>query len=209
MRRMMLILTVLALAGLACPAEKKRFAENGLPVGGALPDLTAMTMDGEAVSLSSLWKDGPVVFVTASLTCPVARRTTPLLEYLEKDYSTRLNLVIIYTIEAHPQGDPSPYSDKEWVTSQNKEEHILVAQPKSPAERKALAEQFVKQVNPPSQILVDGMDNEIWALLGAGPNVAVLVDRNGHVRAKQDWFRLASLKGAIEQVLGEKQPSSP
>ena len=91
MKRLFLLLTVLALTVSAYSAEKERFSENGLPVGELLPDLTVLTIDGEEVALSSLWKDGPVVFVTASLTCPVARRTTPLLEYLEQDYRTRLN----------------------------------------------------------------------------------------------------------------------
>jgi len=195
-----LVLAVGSVAG-----DRSRFAGNGVPTGGILPDLTARTLEGEKVSLSSIWKDGPVVFVTASLSCPVSRRAVPLLKYLEQDFPGRLKLVVIYTIEAHPTGDPSPYSGKEWVTLKNREENILVAQPKTDEERRLLAERFVKLVNPPVPLLIDSMKNEIWAALGAGPNMAVLADNTGRVRAKQDWFRYTKLKDAIEKVFKEQK----
>ena len=104
---------------------------NGPKPGAEAPDFTLTSVDGKNLQASALWKETPTVIITASHTCPVFRGKVAGIESLQKDFAGRVNFIVVYTLEAHPQGDPSPYSGEEWVTPKNEKEGILFRQPVS------------------------------------------------------------------------------
>lgn len=190
--------------------KNDRFAKRGIQVGQALPADTVkvIRLDGKDGNLARAWKDRPALIVTSSLTCPVARRKFESLRQIAREYHGRLWVVIVYTVEAHPEGSPSPYSGKEWVTPRNEREGILRAQPQTIEQRIALAREFRDRMKVNVAIGVDPMDNAVWTSLGGGPNLAVLVDTGGKVVAKHGWFDAGTMKRSIETLLATKAPTT-
>lgn len=86
------------------------FENNGVKPGDAVPDLDVVRLDGSPALLSKLWQEKPTLLVTASLTCGRSRVRQPWVEELAKKYQDRINVAVLYTIEAHPVVDPSPYA---------------------------------------------------------------------------------------------------
>src|SRR5688572_30527366 len=86
------------------------FEKQGILAGQQVPDLDVVTLDGQPTRLSKLWQEKPTLLVTASLTCGRARSRQPWVTEVAKKYADRLNVAVLYTLEAHPVGDPSPYA---------------------------------------------------------------------------------------------------
>ena len=61
--------------------------------------------------MSKLWQEKPTLLVTASLTWVARVNAEPWVEELSKKYRDRINVAVLYTIEAHPVTDPSPYAE--------------------------------------------------------------------------------------------------
>jgi hypothetical protein len=183
-------------------AAGRRWEQQGVQVGQTLDDLAVFTLDGKGAKLASMWKDRPALIVTASLTCPVARERCPKLQPIVEAFDPEVRVLMLYTIEAHPKGDHSPYSPgREWVTADNEQYGVLHSQPGTLDERLALAREMHKRVGESPPMVVDAMDNKAWRMLGGGPNLAVLVDTNGTVIAKQGWFNEQAMHAAIEALL--------
>lgn len=200
-------LLILLLCG-ASPDRPKRERENrfqvqGIQVGEKLPTLEVYTLEGKSQTLDDLTKGKPTLIVTASLTCPVARRRSSEIQNIQQKFGDHLNVFLLYILEAHPKGSPSPYSGREWVTRPNEREGILRAQPKSNAERLVLAREFQKRLGVSVPLVVDGMENKGWHALGGGPNVGVLLDASGVVKVKHGWFDGRTMEDSIEYLLDE------
>ena len=87
------------------------FDKNGVVPGERLGDHAVLDWDGEEQILSELFDDQkPTLLVTASLTCGRSRERQPWVEELAKKYRDDLNVAVVYTQEAHPTIDPSPYA---------------------------------------------------------------------------------------------------
>jgi len=172
-------------------AARKRFEAAGIQVGQPLPDLTVYDLNGKPARLRELC-DGQrwgTVIVTVSLTCPIARRQCPALQQLMMDHDVAANVIYLYTIDAHPKTDESPYNPgHEWITESNEKESILVRQPTNLQERLVLARELNQRLGNKVAMIVDGMDNAAWTALGGAPNLALLVDAQGKVTAKQGWL---------------------
>ena len=180
----------------------KRWESQGVKIGAYLDDVSVYTLEGKGTRLASLWKDRPVLLVTASITCPVARRRCPNLKSIIEAHDPEVRTVLLYTIEAHPQSDHSPYRPgKEWVTPQNEEAKILHRQPTKLEDRLPLARDMHQQLSEVAPMLVDGMDNSAWKALGGGPNMAVLIDSDGKVIAKQGWLHVGKMESDIAALL--------
>ncbi|MDH4048427.1 MAG: redoxin domain-containing protein [Gammaproteobacteria bacterium] len=171
-------------------------------VGERVPDSTVYDLAGNAVRLSTLWGEKPVLLVTGSLSCPPSRRTLPATAMLLNDYKGLLSVAIVYVIDAHPSGDPSPYSGEERVTRKNVKQGILIRQPRSQEERISRAVELQELLGSTAPILVDNMENTAWQSVGERPNAAVLIDKGGRVLAQQKWFDDASIRDMIERHIG-------
>jgi len=147
---------------------------------------TLYTLKGKSVLLSETWKDKPVLLVMSSLTCPVSRDNCPAVDRIQKKYGNEINVVIIYTTEAHPLGSPSPYSDREWLTRRNVHDKILVNEPTTLKARIVRAKTYQEKMGIQSTILVDNMQNSTWNLFGGGPNTALFVSNDRlSIKSKQ------------------------
>jgi hypothetical protein len=173
----------------AIPTYQGSFTTSGYQEGDTIPDFTLYTVGGTAVNIKSvLQSKKPVLLVNGNYTCPVYRGKLPDLNAMAAFYGSALNTYIVYTVEAHPIIDNSPYSGNVWVTSQNQTDGVLYRQPKTYGERKALIDTMKKYMTITPTILVDGPCNEWWSYFGPAPNNAYLIDTNGIVQAKHAWF---------------------
>lgn len=172
---------------------------NGPKPGTDAPDFSLMTVDGKSVQASVLWKERPTVIVTASHTCPVFRGKVAAIEAMQKEFAGRVNFVIVYTIEAHPQGDPSPYSGEEWVTTKNEREGILFRQPVTGKERAERARACIQREKMTVTMVVDSMENMVWKAYGKAPNCAYVIGKDGKIIESQPWMDAVKLMQVLQK----------
>jgi ankyrin repeat protein len=188
-------------------AAKPTFDKVGPQVGEQLPDLQLRTIKDEVQRLGDAWRSAPALIVTSSLTCPKSRSRWPELAAIAKKYGDKLNVVVLYVIEAHPVGSVCPYKGVEDITPENERDGILRKQPKDLEERIELAREFKRYLHIDAPIYVDLLDNRAWKAVGAAPNIAFLVDeKTGMVAARQGWFEGKTLQTMIDEYFA-KQPT--
>lgn len=178
---------------------------TGYAVGDTVPDFTLYTVAGAPVTLSSVLQGGvPVLLVSASYTCPVFRGKIAELSRVDSLYQGQLKVYVVYTLEAHPIVDLSPYSGTVWTTAQNQQAGVLFRQPTTYGARKALIDSMVQAAYLRPEVLVDGPCNPWWQHFGPAPNNATLIQPDGRVFAKHDWFHRSPLNiyCDIDSLLG-------
>lgn len=185
---------------------KPTFDNVGPQVGEQLPNLRLQSTKGELQPLGAAWRSGPALIVTSSLTCPKSRSRWPQLSAIAKKYGEKLNVVIVYVIEAHPVGSVCPYKGVEDITPENHRDGILRKQPNQLDDRLELAQEFKRYLRIDVPIYVDLLDNRAWKALGAAPNIAFLVREGGVVTARQGWFDGPAFEASIDECLS-KLPS--
>ncbi len=181
------------------------FAASGFHPGDTVPDFTLYDVNGDSVNLATELQAGlPVLLISSSYTCPVFRNKIPDINLVDSVYQGQVKVLIVYTPEAHPIVDLSPYSGTLWTTSQNQTQGVLFEQSKTYGERKAIIDSMQQAIYIRSQILIDGPCNEWWLNYGPAPNNATLIQPNGVVFAKHDWFHKAPLNifCDIDSLLG-------
>ncbi|MBA3564548.1 MAG: redoxin domain-containing protein, partial [Gammaproteobacteria bacterium] len=82
--------------------------------GEKAPDFQLRDLSGATMRLTELIDDRPIVLQLGSHTCPVYRYRRFGMRELQAEFADRVHLLVVYTLEAHPTGAPSPYSNKEW-----------------------------------------------------------------------------------------------
>jgi hypothetical protein len=201
----------------AAATERRRaetredFESQGLLPGERVEKLRVMNMEGEDMELAALWEEKPTLLVTASLTCGRARERQEWVERLAEKYGDDLNVAVLYTVEAHPVRDPSPYAEysPELEDPSRPGERARGAvraglprrQPTTVEERRALAEEFKELAGVSVPLLLDRMDNEAWKAFGGGPNVGLLVRPDGTIEVKHGWFDGETMDRSIEYFL--------
>ena len=180
--------------------ERRTPPDRGVKPGDVLPALTLYDAHSRPVPLALAWSNRPALLVTGSLTCPIARSECPRLQQALAGLERRVNVVVVYTVEAHPQGDPNPYGGNRVTPQVNVQEGIEVHQPTNLAQRLVLMHNFVKRTGLTCPVLADGMDDRAWQTLGRAPNLAVLVGTNGVVAAKQIWLDPEPLRAEVDKL---------
>jgi hypothetical protein len=161
-------------------------------------DFTLKDTYGSEYSLSALLAEKPVVMVFGSFTWPPFRRRCAANEDLYEKYGNNLHFIIIYTVEAHPAGSASPYSDQEWTGAYSTDEAgNPVTQPETYQERHDLARKAVVAEGITVPVLVDEIDNPLWCTYGPAPNIAYLIGTDGTIVTRQDWFNPTGMETAI------------
>lgn len=179
------------------------YDSQGLQPGDTATNQPMVNLGGEPIALETFWQEQPVLFVSGSYTCPVARRTLSLAAELAEHYQGQIEVVGVYVYEPHPKDDPSPYTGEEWVTLWNWLPGILHRQPRSMAERLPLADKLNALNESSLPMIVDNMENSYWHMAGQGPNHALLVDQGGEVIVKQGWFHKGNLIEEIDVFLNQ------
>jgi hypothetical protein len=182
-------------------AKRERFEQQGPKPGEVAPDFELKTTEGKKIKASALWKEKPTVIMTASFTCPVFREQAPGFEKLTKDFSDKVNFLMVYTLEAHPKGEPSPYFGEERVTVKNQKEGFLFPQPRTMEERVAQARTCQAHEKMTAPMVIDTMENSTWKAYGSAPNAAYLVGRDGKIVEREGWFDPEKMRAAIMTLL--------
>ncbi|NOT38433.1 MAG: T9SS type A sorting domain-containing protein [Saprospiraceae bacterium] len=165
------------------------FAVSGYKVSDTVHDFTLYDNDLKEYTLSNILKDGkPVVLVSSSYTCPVFRGKVNVLNELYKLYKEKVNFYIVYTVEAHPNIDISPYFGRVNTGGANVNSGILYRQPIVYRDRIKIVEDMLSAMVIEPPVIVDGPCNEWWLHYGPAPNNMTFINSDGTVFAKHDWF---------------------
>lgn len=184
--------------------DNKRFESLGYQKGEKVPDITLFSSNGDKFILSETLKTGkPLMLISGSYTCDVSRSNLPNVDALTKKYGDKLNIYLVYTIDAHPSDVVSPYSPKNeiWVPRTNIRDKVKADQPKTYGERKALAAKWQQQYSIAAPVLVDSPANQFWLNYGQAPNMVYLLEPSGVVYYKQVWFKKDGLDKAISELI--------
>eukprot|EP01006_Ploeotia_vitrea_P027594 TRINITY_DN60370_c0_g1_i2.p3 TRINITY_DN60370_c0_g1~~TRINITY_DN60370_c0_g1_i2.p3 ORF type:complete len:125 (-),score=21.53 TRINITY_DN60370_c0_g1_i2:261-635(-) len=116
-------------------------------------------------------------------------------------WSDKVHVIAVYTVEAHPKKNNSPYSGKPWEFG-----YSTIYQAYTYPVRTSYARTFEKQLSKNITLLVDNLDtfnkdiNPVWCTYGPAPNGAWLIHNNGGkpvVKFAQPWFKKAELEAHL------------
>ncbi len=165
------------------------FSDVGLMKDEILFDFTLYTPTGQRLNMDELLSSGkPVLMISGSYTCPVFRYKMEKINQLAEDYADELEIIIIYTVEAHPVGSISPYFGFENVGTANINDEVVYAQPTTYGERRAIVQDMLDALEINVPVYLDDACNSWWSAYGPTANGAYLVDTNGIVFSKHAWF---------------------
>ncbi len=161
----------------------------GRPVGEQAADLTLYDLDGNAFDLGVALSQGkPVLMISSSYTCYVFRNKVERINAVAAQYADQLTTIIVYTVEAHPIVDISPYFGAVNTGQANMQAGVLYEQPDTYGERKAIVQDMLESMTINVPVYLDGPCNNWWDYYGPQPNNAYLIDLNGTIHTHHDWF---------------------
>lgn len=166
-----------------------------IDIGQKVPDFALNRLDGKAVTLAS-FKSRPVVLIFGSYTSPSFRQRVQQFQSLAKEFDKSVDVVVIYTAEAHPKG--------EWEVERNQQEGIEVAKHLNMDERFAaarLARDKLKLSTELMPIVPDKMDDAFTHSLGGFPNGMAIIDGSGQLYARQKWADVFAARTQLETLL--------
>ncbi len=171
------------------PTQTPPINSSGRPEGESAADFTLYDMNGTGFNLEdALLLGKPVLMISSSYTCPVFRNKVPVINDVVAIYGSQLTTVIVYTPEAHPYLDISPYFAAVNTSQANIDAGILYEQPETYGERKAVLQELLDSMQIDAPIYLDGPCNEWWNYYGPQPNNAYLIATDGSIFRHHDWF---------------------
>lgn len=90
-----------------------------------------------------------------------------------RQYRDRVSFLTVYIKEAHPED--------EWQMDANEDEGVCYPQPRTLAQRVAIANDFVKRFRYEAPIAVDDMDNRADQLYAGWPERFYIIDEDGRI----------------------------
>ncbi len=155
-----------------------RFRRGTAVAGDRLPTFALLTTEGEPTSIESLAGGKPVLLIFGSLTCPMTASAVPILKTLYREYSGRVEFVMVNVREAHP-GEHYP-------------------QPATVEEKLAHARELAHFYAMPWPVVSDDIDGHLHRSLDPKPNSAFLIDADGVIVFRSLW---ASDQPALHRAL--------
>lgn len=152
---------------------------EGVRVGEAAPDFTAIRLDGTQVKLSD-FRGKPVVLETGSVSCPMyVGKIEPMnaLAFRFPDVA----FLVLYVREAHPG------------------QHIGAH--REGAEKVAAARIVVDQEHEGRTIIVDDLAGTAHRHYGAMPNTVHVIDADGRVAFRAIWNDPLAVEAALRKIL--------
>jgi hypothetical protein len=188
---------------------------GGYAIGDTIAHFKLYTLVGDSIDIGTeLEKGMPIVLISGNYTCPVFRNDINEINLLSSQYLNKVQFYIVYTIEAHPDGDTSPYFGFVNTTTLNYSENILYHQPTTYGERKQVAKDMINDLPINVPIIIDGPCNHWWETFGPGPTKSYLITTKGTVFTKHGWFNQApnNMSNDIDSLLAtskmENNPAS-
>ena len=172
-------------------------ASTGPSTGDLAPDFTVTKIGSEEkVTLAQLRREGPVLLVFGSYTCPNFRGAADALNKLYPEYKDRLPFYLIYIREAH--------STTDWQSSRNQREGVVLPPAANMSERQDHATMCVRKLRIEFPALLDSMNGAAEKAYAAWPSKAYLVDKRGKILfstalGEQD-FRPEGLEAALRKA---------
>lgn len=182
------------------------FEEKSPGVGDEAPDVPLFDPEtNRMMRIRSLPGDLPLLIVFGSYSCPLFRGRLDDLETLADSHRGQLEIVIVYTLEAHPT-DENPYVRGVWLSRVNDTLNVRIRQHRNMEERLAVVRNPPQGLDTSIRILVDPVDyletvdaiseigssnpenNPAWKAYGLLPNSAFLVAANGRIAFRMPWF---------------------
>lgn len=200
-----LAVAALVLAGGCFPHQPgprlAHFETRAPAVGEPAPPFVLRDTGGERVALADLLGERPVVLQLGSHSCPVYRYRRFWMDEIYEQYRDRVHFVIVYTVEAHPVGAKSPYADGEWDLWWNRLTGVRVPRAPDEASRRRQASRSRAKLGLAPLMLVDGIDDAVWARYGAASSPAFVIDREGRIAARQVWLEPKKLRRVLDRLL--------
>ncbi len=178
-------------------APKPTNADSGLKDGDAAPEFNVTKMGSQnRITLAQLRKDGPVLLVFGSYTCPNFRGAAETLNRLYPEYKNQIPFYLIYIREAH--------STTDWASTRNQREGIVLQPAATMGEREDHATMCVRKLHIEFPALLDSMSGAAEKTYTAWPSRAYLVDKHGKILfstglGEQD-FHPTQFEAALRQV---------
>ena len=172
--------------------------------GDTIPEFKLYDLSGDSLVLSEALSARPVLLVGGSYTCPVFRNKVQQINAVHNFYQGDVDVFVIYSVEAHPIVDISPYFGFVNPGTANQDQGILYEQPKTYGERRQIVADMQNNMNILPPVYIDGPCNEYWLNYGLAPNNAYLIDTNGVVFSKHGWFNKPphNIQNDIDSLLG-------
>ena len=175
----------------------------GYHQGDTVPDITLYSGEGQPFHLyAELHKGKPVMIINGSYTCDISRGNLPSINALSERVGKNIEVVMVYTIDAHPNDMMSPYSPDSdiWIPPNNIRDSISAQQPKTYGERVELSKAWIKENQIHVPVVIDKPDNEYWMEFGQAPNMCYIIDADGVVEYRQTWFDEKKLEEKIKHI---------
>ena len=154
---------------------------------------------GDPLSLSALLGEKPLVLVFGNFTCGPFRSFYPAIDSLQAVYGDRVNFLMVYVREAHPENG--------WKMASNAKAGVSVVQPQSVEERAAVARAFCSRLEPRMPVVVDDLNDSVGHAYSGMPARLYLIDRESRIAFKSGrgpfGFKPAELEQAIAMTLLE------
>jgi hypothetical protein len=171
------------------PFQTPPIQNVGRPEGEQAADFTLYDLDGDAFNLEAALLAGkPVLMISCSYTCPVFRNKLSRINAVATLYADQLTTILVYTPEAHPHLDISPYFGAVNTGQANMNDGVLHEQPETYGERRSVVEEMLMDLDIQVPVYLDGPCNNWWNYYGPQPNNAYLIDVDGTVHTHHDWF---------------------
>ncbi|MBL4704370.1 MAG: T9SS type A sorting domain-containing protein [Flavobacteriales bacterium] len=167
-------------------------SSSNIFAGDTIPHFNLYDISGVAMDIQTTLQQGKAVLIMCgSYTCPAFRNKVDELNDTAAMYPAQIEPMIIYVVEAHPQGpDVSPYSGLV-NEANNASIGALFPQPTTYGERKVIVQAFIDSMSSVINgvpIYIDGVNNEWWHAFGEAPNDGFLIDPSGIVAIEHVWF---------------------
>ncbi len=116
-------------------------------------------------------------------------------------YGERARFLTIYIKEAHPTD--------EWQMDSNESEDVCYLQPRSTADRVAIASDFLKRFRYEMPLLVDPIENPANALYAGWPERLYIIDEQGKIAYKGGMGPFEFHPEEVEAWLARRFPDVP
>jgi len=114
-------------------------------------------------------------------------------------YGDRAQFLTVYIREAHPTD--------EWQMDANVEQDVCYAQPKTTAQRVAIANDFVHRFKYPMPLLVDPIENPGDRVYAGWPERFYIVDESGRIAYKGETGPMGFHPEEVEAWLAKRFPA--
>lgn len=161
--------------------------DHGFEVNDTVPNFKLFDLDSNLFDLSkTLESKEYVLLISGSFTCPKTRKNAHSINVVNEHFP-QVKTVIVYGYEAHPLND-GKFGNKETLHPVNVDCGINYPQQETMRDRYRMAKILKDSSHIGAEILVDSKDNLYAKKYGIGPNSAYLIDKNGVVRVRHDFF---------------------